>query len=236
MARRIFGRGVLGVLVASGAAALLFGCNLFGPSSYRYKMTIEVDTPQGVKAFSSVRAVRFSSRLIDGGYNAHVRGEAVIMDLPGGTVFALLSGANGDVDYAGSIGGAAMRGTLKPGGANRDYQAGQFAEIYPTVPDIVSYMPKNPLPMFVRFKDIRDPKSVEKIDPADLAASFGAGVRLKRVTVAVTLEKVTSGIEKRLGWLGEYYGKLLNGERYEKSTPDLSGHLGAGDFSTELSK
>jgi hypothetical protein len=50
----------------------------------------------------------------------------------------------------------------------------------------------------VRFKDEKDPKTVEAVDPANLAASFGDGVRLKRVTIETTTDPVTTGIERRL--------------------------------------
>ena len=56
-------------------------------------------------------------------------------------------------------------------------------------------------PMLVTFTDIDDPKSVQRVDPANLAASFGPGIRLKRITVEVTDDDVTTGIEKRLRWL-----------------------------------
>ena len=54
-------------------------------------------------------------------------------------------------------------------------------------------------PMLVTFTDIDDPSSVQRVDPANLAASFGPGVTLKRITVEVTKDPVTTGIEKRLG-------------------------------------
>ena len=47
--------------------------------------------------------------------------------------------------------------------------------------------------MFVRFKDIRDPKSVEAVDPA--------AIGVKRIWVEVTSDPVTTGIENRLGWI-----------------------------------
>ena len=64
-------------------------------------------------------------------------------------------------------------------------------------------------PYFVRFKDIKDPKSVEQVDPDNLAKSFGTGVKLKSLTVQMTDEPVTVGIEKRLGWLGSV-GPLID--------------------------
>lgn len=45
--------GVRG-LMAGGASALLCGCGLFGGNSYRFKMTVEVDTPVGVRHGFSV--------------------------------------------------------------------------------------------------------------------------------------------------------------------------------------
>ena len=65
-------------------------------------------------------------------------------------------------------------------------------------------------PLLVTFADPADPTSVQRVDPANLAASFGPGVTLKRITVEVTNDPVTTGIEKRLGWLGTQRGALLN--------------------------
>jgi hypothetical protein len=53
-------------------------------------------------------------------------------------------------------------------------------------------------PQLVHFRDSRDPKSVAAVDPAHLDAAFGPGVRLKRITVQVTGDPVTRGIEGRL--------------------------------------
>jgi hypothetical protein len=54
MMRRTFGRGLIGAF--SGLAVLtLSGCGLFADKhTYRYRLTVEVDTPQGVRSGSSV--------------------------------------------------------------------------------------------------------------------------------------------------------------------------------------
>ena len=50
-------RGSL-MLLSGGLAAMLSGCGLFGVgSTYRYKMTVEVETPDGLKSGSAVREV-----------------------------------------------------------------------------------------------------------------------------------------------------------------------------------
>ncbi len=81
---------------------------------YRYKMTIYVSTPEGEKAFSSVREVTqkevssitdSSGRRVD----TKVTGEAVIVDLPGRSpIFALLSRPD-NADYGKWAAGPALR-------------------------------------------------------------------------------------------------------------------------------
>ena len=66
--------------------------------------------------------------------------------------------------------------------------------------------------MLVTFGDINDPKSVERIDPAAI------GVR--RIIVEVTDEPVTTGIEKRLGWLGSHRGSLDYSGRLHPNSPE----------------
>lgn len=78
------------------AILLLSACGAFSEESYRYRMAVEVDTPQGVRAGSAVIEVIQGEGIAfpgpeAGGVKARVRGEAVAVDLPGGqTLFALL--------------------------------------------------------------------------------------------------------------------------------------------------
>ncbi len=59
-------------------------------------------------------------------------------------------------------------------------------------------------PMMVVFGDLSDPTSVTKVNPDDLAATFGKGVKLKRVTVELTGDPLTTRFEARLRWLSVY--------------------------------
>lgn len=55
-------------------------------------------------------------------------------------------------------------------------------------------------PALVTFPDINDPVTVTKVDPDNLAATFGPGVSLKRITLELTDEPVTEAkIESVLG-------------------------------------
>jgi copper chaperone CopZ len=81
-------------------------------------------------------------------------------------------------------------------------------------------------------------QAVQRVDPANLAASFGPGIRLKRITVEVTDDDVTTGIEKRLRWLSKHRGTLKpNPPSFmdDPNDPELR-LLGKGPFTTELVK
>ena len=63
--------------------------------------------------------------------------------------------------------------------------------------------------MLVTFDDVSKPESVVEVDPEDLAAVFGEGVRLQAVTLEITEEEVTEGrVEGRVegvsGWMPDY--------------------------------
>lgn len=245
---------LLGAACAAFLAALtlLGGCGPkptgddHNPPTYKYRLTATVDTPQGNRSGHSVIAVwwrganpAFGSQ---GSAGFTIRGEAVAVDLPNGqTLFVLLR--------APSLGGdwAAYAHEMIPtppgvGSSRADYFAVIAADgdVHPVKPrrnTVVSELDN--YPTMVRFRDIRDPTSVEQVDPADLAKSFGPGYRLASLTVQVTDEPVTMGIRKRLGWLEEYRknNARLNGSTSAAiSTNDLSDNLGTGAFSTGFEK
>jgi hypothetical protein len=81
----------------------------------------------------------------------------------------------------------------------------------------------------VRFRDMADPKSVEQVDPSDLAKTLGRNIKLKSLTVQVMDEPVTKGIEKRLRWLGKYPEPALN-PSHGPSDWSISALLHHGDF------
>jgi hypothetical protein len=216
--RGLFGRGIIGLFAATTGAMLTSACGALFSERYRFKMTVEIETPEGLKTGYSVYQVGASNnafRLLPEEHDRSwsVKGEAVAVDLPGGqTLFALLKTGADHGDLAGLsmetldplykndvvesaqriAAGKALRGAVvvPPTRPRSHYDNG--TEVWEDVPNY---------PVLVRFKDARDPKSVELVDPGDLAKSFGAGVKLKRIIVAVTDEDVTTGIEGRLAWL-----------------------------------
>jgi hypothetical protein len=196
-------RWVLGWLGLSAGLLALVGCSVFN-TTYRYRMTVEVETPQGVRTGSSVIQVTTSDGRNPGGLfpygevGTQVRGEAVATDLPGGrTLFALLQSEDRGVDAASYYALAAL--PPDPPITGTDAYPRMIAQLVKRRD--LGTMPRKAYPVLVTFTDIRNPKTVARVDPDNLAASFGPGVTLRRITVQITDDPVTTGIENRLGWL-----------------------------------
>ena len=86
-------RNVLAALACAGAALPLAGCT---STTIRYRLTLEVDTPEGVRTGSGVIEVKYvklgQTLGASAEWKAEVRGEAVTVDLgERGTLFALLA-------------------------------------------------------------------------------------------------------------------------------------------------
>ncbi len=197
-------RALLNGIFATGALTL-GGCGRTTKTNYR--MSIEVTTPHGLCSGSSVREVAnhapfelpFPS-IAEDRPSWRVRGEAVMVDLPDGQVlFGLLSSGDGVRDYA----------SREIWFIRRELNRDSFV-LWPDPPRTTRPVIFDPLPMLVRFRDIADPTTVEKVDPNDLAASFGVGVKLRQITVKMTNDVVTAGIEKRLEWLSNVRGSLVH--------------------------
>ena len=184
----------------------------------RYKIAVTVDTPEGPRSgFTVLESSSHKTLFHFQGIRivSHLRGEAATVDLPGrGTLFALLGG---DPDAGSSEIGNLIGRTL-----------------YPDDPSLVPWPPRRggpPIPMrrylelgtggegrrmsgypmLVRFADLSRPESVERVDPDDLASTFGPGVSLRSITIQITGEPVTSGIKQMLPWLANRIGTIPRG-------------------------
>jgi hypothetical protein len=215
------------VLAAMFAGVLLLaGCGWFAERwEWNQKLTVEVETPDGVRLGSAVSHVSWRAANALGNYPADYSGEATVVDLGRGRyLFALIGESTKQI--------AAYTLHAELGERRSDYR-----DLFPKVMAFrgVRDVPRDQYPLLVTFTDLNDPTTVLRVDPADLAASFGPGVSLKRIKLEITDEKVTKGsIERLLTWLDEYYGKKLDGQRYEtiKAENRLANSLGAGDFDT----
>ncbi|NFV79474.1 hypothetical protein [Magnetospirillum aberrantis] len=170
-------------LALFGLLVLAVGLSGCGESwSWKQKITVEVETPEGVKRASSV--IRYGLEHTEGWYvppeargAAHYySGEAVVLEVsPGRYLFALLKGTPSPFPI------------FFPGEAPVKI-ASRFESLR-----AARTVPPKLYPLLVTFGDVTDPTSVQRVDPADLAATFGPGVRLKAITLEITDEPVTEG-------------------------------------------
>lgn len=177
------------------ALPLLGGCGSFlFPSRYRFRMTVEVSTPQGLKSGSSVMEVS-ATRQIFGTSETHpisagLRGEAVVVERASGPIFALLtiSGESGPLLL--NVVTDALNPLNVRSPSTDDYmrQTDELAALPEGARQ--SELARDYWPKMMRFRDLADPWSLELLDP-DIAG-------VKRVIVAVTRAPLTTGIEKRL--------------------------------------
>ena len=185
--------------------------------SYRYKLTLAVNTPAGVKRAASVAELRvWDFYFPERGYGHQLRGEALYLDLGPGArpLIALLTSHRPSpcVTCPENI------WTLD-GGPSKRLMSSQYG-IAPST-DFNDYMARvarlrgphsitpNDLPDLVTFADVNDPKTVIEIDPNHLPATLGPGVSWNEITVESTYEPTTSGIRTKLPWLPAYFQRNL---------------------------
>jgi hypothetical protein len=221
--------------------------------TWRYKMTVTVETPDGDKIGYAVRELSNSAsniKIIDlpqSTNSAKVKGEAVVVDLgKRGKLFALLKGYKGNHNHASQIiyklfgGGTNVEGIKKLNSLANEKAILQIADY----------------PMLVTFKDINDPKTVALVmdierDKKDNTAQprylikadnfeelFGKGVKLKEITIEMTDEPVTSSIDGILPWLSSRMSKAgyLGGDPSELFKDSTKTYLTGTEFIKRDSK
>ena len=217
--------------------------DIFVSGKWRYRMTVTVETPEGIKTGSAVREIRVEkglNLLPEMGASIELTGEAVVVDLgKRGILFGLIDG-----DRASDIVFDAFPlKDVAPLSAEgiRYYSALKNAKVV---------LQPEKYPTFVKFRELNDPKSVEEVQskiraglnqsqnlppPASsIEKAFGEGVAIKQVTIEMIEDSPKKTVGKFLAWLPDYYGKMLDGRRYNSIEAEnkLANRLSSGAFST----
>jgi hypothetical protein len=174
-----------------------------GPQEYTWnqRMTVTVETPDGIVEGSSV--IEVNATYCPGGCGlagdievsyGH-RGEVVAVEiLPGQWLFTLF-GREAERMYRASpdqFGGIPL------------HDRGAWLAATPRQAQTIELTGAR-LPRLVMFGDVNDPRSAVEVDPNDLAATFGEGVRLIEVTLEITQAPPAVGsIRSILPSLGEF--------------------------------
>jgi hypothetical protein len=186
-------------------AALVIGDQIrINRPGHKYRLTVEVETPEGIKSGSGVMAVHPDRGYSRGGHT-RTKGDAVVVDLGGGkNLVALLAHIDNSVELDG-MNYLALR-AYKAAGRNVSFN--EMNRMTGAVPVNGALMP-----VLVTFAKPDDPGSARAVLPDDLEAALGKGFRLRDISVEAVPngvwpldfggslgEPVTRGIEAKLPW------------------------------------
>lgn len=214
------------------------------PSSYNlhYKMTVTVETPEGIISGSAVRQISngVPSTVWPGvGNPAGVYGEAVVVDLgKRGVLFALIS-SDSDHEFYNAFreywpgGGSTPEGIAYYAGMATGTKGVLNPRNFPGYPQLVTFMDLND-PMSVTKAQIWERNEMGHYDLKDdrMEKVFGKGVKLVDITLEITDEPITARVEELLPWLPQYYDSLLDGNTIQTihAKNRLANSLGSGSF------
>jgi hypothetical protein len=171
---------------------------------HKYRLTVEVETPEGLKSAKGVMAVHPDRGYSRSGHTT-TKGDAVLVDLGGGkNLVALLAHRDNTVDLDG-MNYVALR-AYKAAGQNVSFN--EMSRMTGAVPVTGAL-----IPILVSFTDLSNPATARTVPPDNLAAVLGQGFRLHGMTAEVVPngtwpldfggrlgEPVTRGIEAKLPW------------------------------------
>ena len=188
-------------------AALVIGDQIrINRPAHKYRLTIEVETPNGPKSASGVLAVHPDRSYTRRG-QTRTLGDAVFVDLgQGKNLVALLAHIDGkltldDINYV------ALRAYTEASGKRVPFS--EMSRLTGTVPVQGAL-----IPVLIAFADPAVPGSARAVRPDEAEAVLGQGYRLRKISAEVVPngywpldfggplgEPVTRGIEAKLPWL-----------------------------------
>jgi hypothetical protein len=186
-------------------AALVIGDQIrINRPGHKYRLAVEVETPEGVKSASGVFSVH-----PDRGYSRHgstlTKGDAVWIDLGGKNLLALLAHLDDKGLELDGMNFVALRAFNAAGRKTTFNAMNQMTGTVPVTGALI--------PVLAAFSDVNDPATMRVVKPDDLEATYGKGFRFRGVTVeavpngfwpldfgGVLGEPVTRGIEAKLPW------------------------------------
>lgn len=182
-----------------------------GRPDHKYRLTVDVETPAGVKSASGILSVRPNRNYGGTGSGSSVpqtKGDALLVELGAGKGLAVLLayGEDGSSFEETSFLPTRLYGARDRRVGFRDIKTFAGAPALP--------VPEERRPVFVAFADVNDPSSARRVDPNELETALDKGYRLGGLSLEIVPngfwpidfggalgEPVTRGIETKLPWL-----------------------------------
>ena len=180
----------------------------------RYKITMTVDTPVGLRSGSSVvRLVQQNVRsitqgeMVIGGFT----GEAVSVDLPDSLTVYMTFYKRHIVQYQMAL----------PWDANAK-------KLWEKNPSGSFDIPEDEWPILVVFRDPSNYKTVTEVDPKNPKMTLGNGYKIRSISIKKTTDEPSEELYKHLPWVKNWGGNM-NG-KHSRSTNDIPDILDTGAF------
>jgi hypothetical protein len=206
----------LGIIAAVVVCGLVLAWMALQPHTYRYRLTIEIMTPDGLRSGSSVLEVLSSETTVGliemRGVRSALRGEAVFVDLGQGRNVVALLGGGPDASDEDTM----FRMPVIAFGLEKLSWEQQQKALAGSLTGKSADVPDGALPTLVTFSNVSDPTTARVVAPSDLQSAFGPGIRFNRAWIEMTKDTVTRGIEKNLPFLVTFREWM----RHQLSYPD----------------
>src|SRR6266568_2143923 len=197
-------------LLCAGAALPLGGCGT--TASYRYKLTLSLDTPDGVKTGFNVVEIDYWTVVIPArGEASRARGQGIFIGLGSGRrPLVVLLTHNRRAHESGYE--AIWQGTSPTGIVAKKCLNVTSADKWSDVASRfricrgVYSLTTAELPDLVTFSDLNDPKSLMLVAPNNLIATLGPGISWRSMTIQIVDEPLTKGIDEHLPWVRNHKG------------------------------
>ena len=184
------------------------------PYTLRYRLTINIETPEGVKSGSAIQEIYYPPADTNNIYNKSnrgiVSGEAVYIDLgKRGIIFAIMP-ADRD-DFLRLI--TDTFPTVPAFSDNSQYP--DLLKHYNDLRNVKADLQPWQYPILIGFKDINAPKTAEcvyqikyldnrfihKVETDRLEEFYGEGVKIKNMTLEMTSDPLEWKLDDKLSWI-----------------------------------
>lgn len=187
-------------------AAIYVVASWFGPQyEWRQKLTVTIDTPNGVKSGSAVTEVKiYHNRIFKDGaeWQRYLSGEATVVDLGGGSfLFALLE-TPADQNFMDRLAQNVIFDVNTPSTGEEMFQR-------ITNTRGILDVPANRYPMLVTFENLNKPESVVEVRTENISKVLGQSYAIRAITLEIVHDDVTVGIVDRvLAWIKSHRGRI----------------------------
>lgn len=182
-------------LVCLLAILFLGSCDYVFPHTWRYRITVDIETPEGIKTGMAVREVRAQQNIAQW-LNPDVKsitnkviGEAVVINLEKrGVVFALIKWDSYEEFYKAF--------------PNKYETWTERIQYYDALESGTKSQLHHKRPQLIYFSNINDPTTLKSLSYGTLSSEIGENVKIKNVSVEITEDQISNDVGK---WLEILY-------------------------------